>query len=383
MKNKLFLLPLSAAMLLVVACNGKTPSGSPYIEVSDYVDTSGQTPCSDILQKLINDNPHSTLHFRNGIYLLNKQIATPGDPDKSVDLKLDNYAVLRASDNYQAKREGEEQDWEEWQDQYLYMVSLGGLDRINDVTKIGSIYGMDGGVVDGNGIAGGVEIAGGRESKVKNVSMKNVEVGLKIAKGVNSGSSDADVTNVDIICNETVDSYGIVIDGFDNTITNSRIGHTQHGVKINGGGNMLRNIHPLCNGNISDTDYLKTYGFEINNQNYLDYCYSDNFVTAFSIGEGKRSVFNDCFAWWYNPHKTPHTMIDNNGGNFTSIFTNLSCGFHDDIPDGQHNAVLKNAVISGSSASAGVINNIAINNRYKLSDDDLYKRVSIGADVDY
>lgn len=317
-------------------CITVTPITSDYINVGDYVDTTGSTPVSSKIQELIDNNPHRTLFFKDGIYLMDHQIATPGDPTKTVDLVLSNFATLKAASNYVAERTGEKKAW---QDNYLYMVSLGGKDRVNDIRTPGSNFGMTGGIIDARPVngnkthIGGVEIAGGREVKVQNVSMKGVEVGLRIAPGVNSNSSDADVTNLDIDCNQDVNSWGMILDGFDNSVTNSRIGDTVHGVKLVGGGNILRNIHPLVCGGYEDL-YDQTVGFEIHSQTYLDYCYADNFRYAFKI-ESSRAVFNDCFAWWWmtkiGPEEKPvdKTLIYNVGADhkFTSIFNNTSAGF--------------------------------------------------------
>ena len=122
--KKLGCLSLLVVLIPLVSCN---QNKSKYIDVASYVDSTGNHDCSDKIQQLINKNPNRTLYFRDGTYLLDHQILTPGDPKRSVDLQLSNYAILKASDNYQIKRTGE---WDpEYQDEYLYMVSLGGLDR--------------------------------------------------------------------------------------------------------------------------------------------------------------------------------------------------------------------------------------------------------------
>ena len=86
-------------------------------------------------------------------------------------------------------------------------------------------------IADGSGKAAGIEIAGGRETRVQNVSMKGVEIGLRIAYGINSGSSDADIRDMSIICNDSATSYGLKLEGSDNSATNIRIGHVAHGVR--------------------------------------------------------------------------------------------------------------------------------------------------------
>lgn len=383
-----------ACLPLCSSCSNNKQEQLGVIDVANYVDITGKEPCSDKIQSLIINNPHHTLYFRDGIYLLDKQIKTPGDPAKSVDLKLSNYAILKAADNYQCLRSDDEKI-EEWQDEYLYMVSLGGLDRENDTTTPGSVYGLTGGIIQGNKNKriGGIEIAGGRETRVQNVSMKDVEVGLKIARGVNSRSSDADVTDIDIICNESEHSLGMWVAGHDNAITNMRIGHTRHGVLITGVTNVLRNVHPLLDGDNAFEDYESSYGFYVRAQNVLDYCYSDNFATAFKIEGIKdddleqkcatRAVFSDCSTWWWNSQGKSYNMIENYG-NFNSVFTNLTCGFaaEPDKTNDHYASILK---ITGGGkttyesdptidGSHGLIENIFINNRSYLGDpDDLYK----------
>ena len=86
-------------------------------------------------------------------------------------------------------------------------------------------------------------------------------------------SSDADISDVNIIGTGTTDSTGILIEGFDNTLTNIRIGNVFIGVHLKTASNSMRNIHPLY---YSDyTDYENSCGFydECGN-NIYDFCYS-------------------------------------------------------------------------------------------------------------
>lgn len=373
---------------------------SDYINVADYVDITGTKDTSAIIQSLIDNNPHRTLYFQDGTYLFDKQILTPGDPRYTVDLQLSNFAILKASDTYQVKRTGTKKDF---QDDYLYMVSLGGKDRENDTKTPGSNFSMTGGIIDGSGKASGVEIAGGREVRVQNVSMKGVEVGLRIAPGVNSRSSDADLLDLNIICNETKNSLGMLLDGFDNSVTNVRIGHTLHGVKINGGGNVLRNIHPLlCGGGEVWSEYDDSYGFEVNNENILDYCYSDNFHVAFKIPQS-RALFHDCFAWWWNPQNHAQILIQNGAGTanaphfFRSIFTNLQVGF--DSAEGHFSSDHPSLILDNKETTTDtaytpdkpfpLIHNIAVCNRNTLNEKihseqkDAYHNYFDGVDIDY
>lgn len=364
--KKLKYLCLLAFVVPLIGCN----HNSNIVDVASYVDTTGKRDSSDKIQELINKNPHRTLYFRDGTYLLDHQILTPGDPTKSVDLQLSNYAILKASDNYQVERTGTP---EEWQDKYLYMVCLGGLDRENDVIAPGSVYSLTGGIIDGSGKAAGIEIAGGRETRVQNVSMKGVQVGLRIAKGVNGGgSSDADIRDMSIICNDDKDSYGLILQGGDNTASNIRIGHVTHGVHTYGGSNLLSYIHPLHNGDCLTNNYDESVGFEIDNYTQLNNCYSDNFRVAYQINDS-HAFLTDCIAWWFNPGgaKRDQYAISKKTNKFNATINNFVMGVKKDDKD--PTTTTATIMIDKSPSTIeddGSIHNIHARNRDLITDID-------------
>ena len=358
----LFLLALVTPL---IGCN----NNNNVIDVASYVDITGKHDCADKIQQLINNNPHRTLYFRDGTYLLDHQILTPGNPEKSVDLQLSNYAILKASDKYQVERTG---DWEDYQDKYLYMVALGGLDRDNDVTIPGSVYSLTGGIIDGGkNHAAGVEIAGGRETRVQNVSMKNVKVGLRIAPGVNSGSSDADVRDMSIICDDSEDSYGLKLEGSDNTASNIRVGHVAHGVYTSGGSNLLSYVHPLHNAQCLAEHYDESIGFEIDNYTQLNNCYSDNFRIAYKINDS-HAFLTDCISWWFNPGGSLREQyaIDKKSDEFNATITNFIMGVREQR-EGE-NPINAQIMISETATNTGVgtIHNIHARNRDEIKDID-------------
>ncbi|MCQ2794739.1 MAG: hypothetical protein MJ214_00820 [Bacilli bacterium] len=364
--SKLKFLCLLTLVAPLIGCNNKS---SGIIDVASYVDTSGHSDCSDKIQELINNNPNRTLYFRDGTYLLDHQILTPGDPTKSVDLQLSNYAILKASDNYQVKRGGV---LEKWQDEYLYMVSLGGLDRINEVTIPGSVYSLTGGIIDGSGKAAGIEIAGGRETRVQNVSMKGVEIGLRIAPGVNGGgSSDADIQDMSIICNDSATSYGLKLEGSDNSATNIRIGHVTHGVLSSGGTNILKNVHPLHNGDCKKYNYDESVGFEISSFTELSNCYSDNFRIGYQFNNTS-AFLTDCIAWWFGPAgaQGDEYAISSIGGElskeFNATINNFVVGVKEidkDVP-----RINPQIMIGAPTGGDGTIHNIRARNRELIHD---------------
>ena len=129
--------------------------------------------------------------------------------------------------------------------------------------------------------------------------IKNVKVGIHIKYGANSGSSDADITGTHIVGTRDVDSIGVIIEGYDNTLTDMRIAGFFIGVDLRVGGNFLRYIHPLYTSDY--TDYENSCGFRVaGNNNWFLNCYSDQFSNGFRTTESIRCVFDSCFCFWYS-----------------------------------------------------------------------------------
>lgn len=315
-------------MAVLPAFAGTQPAEKPVLTVTDYLDGAADT--ADAIQALIDSNPNRTLYFPDGTYTLSHPIVTPADPAKSVDLRLTAYALLEPADGWTGDA----------------LVILGGKDPKNDTHTPGSVYGLTGGILDGKGKTGGVIIAGGRESYIREVSMKNVTVGVYIKYGANSGSSDADVRDVNIIGTGDVNSVGVLAEGYDNTFTNMRIGNVYTGVHIKSGGNSLKNIHPLY---YSDyTDYENSCGFlDESSNNLYDYCYSDQFGIGFRTTGNGSNTYSNCFCWWYSPAGKKETCFRADG-EFNSIVTNMRIGFSSET---------ENTVLSAAKTGRGVFAN--------------------------
>lgn len=277
-----------------------------YVVVTDYVTADGKEDVSEKIQKLIDENPNKTIFFPDGKYLLSQPILTPAHPERSVDLRLSNFACLVAS-----------KDWAHEE----AMVRLGAKDSANCIEVTGSNYGLCGGFIDAGGKATAVSIEGGRETFIREINIKNAKIGLHISHGANSGSSDADIFNVNIVGNGSVDSIGVLLDGFDNTLTNMRIANVFTGVVVRSGGNMLRNIHPLYYINEENTPrYDESVGFRIENgMNWFDYCYSDQFAVGFETEGG--GVMKNCFCWWYSGDQKTHLGVKSLNPFYGSIDT--------------------------------------------------------------
>lgn len=307
-----------------------------YVVVTDYIKDDGSADVADAIQQIIDENPNRTIYFPDGVYVIGKSILTPANPRKSVDLQLSNYAVIKAADS-----------WNESE----AMIRLGGKDAANDTHTAGSNYSLTGGVIDGSGKAKAVSIDGGRETRISNLSIKNAVMGLHIKYGANSGSSDADINDVNIIGTGGTDSTGILIEGFDNTLTNIRIGNVFIGVHLKSCSNSMRNIHPLY---YSDyTDFENSCGFydEAGN-NIYDFCYSDQFCNGFRMKGNISNIYHNCFCFWYSNAggKEVAFKVD---GLFESVVTNFRAGFRSDT----ENAVLEAEEFGGN----GVFDNLLVN----------------------
>ena len=287
----------SAAVVDAVA-QGGDPSIAPdrgFINVADFVKSDGSVDAAVGIQRLIDANPNRTLWFQDGTYLLSKPICTPADPKLSVDLRLSNFAVLKA-----------EPGWTNTE----AMVRLGGIRPSNDIRTVGSVYSLTGGIIDGGGVAKGVSIDSGRETKVRDVSMKFVSVGLHIKRGANGGSSDCDIAEVNIVGNKRPGSIGVLVEGGDNTLANMRIADVQTGVKLIGFGNLMRNLHPLYTNPMDQ--YADSVAFhDLGGNNSYDRCENDHFSTGWLFTrDWCNAVLTGCLSVWYAPTKGyRHTAI--------------------------------------------------------------------------
>ena len=201
-----------------------------HINVLEEINVNYGEDISDSLQAVIDNNPNRVIFFPDGEYKISKPIMTPADPKFAVSLKLSDFAVIKATENWDSDEA---------------MIRLGGKLPKNDNLTNGSNYGLEGGIIDCSGIAKGISVDSGRETYIRNTSIKGAQIGIHIKRGANNGSSDADLFGINIVGNWAADSIGILIEGWDNTLTNIRISRINTGVKLTASGNMLRNVHPL------------------------------------------------------------------------------------------------------------------------------------------
>ena len=320
------------------------------VNVAEFVASDGSVDVADGIQRLIDANPNRTLWFSDGTYLISHPICTPAHPKRSVDLRLSNYAVLKAAPGWTNTEA---------------MVRLGGIHPANDIRTVGSCYSIAGGVIDGSGVAKGVAIDSGRETKVRCVSMKKVFVGLHIKHGANNNSSDCDISDVNIVGNRKPGSIGVFIESCDNTLSNMRIADVQTGVRLAGSGNLMTNLHPLYTNPMDQ--YAESVGFhDCGYDNSYNRCYSDHFSTGFLFGEkSARAVLDACIVYWYAPTKGFRHTVIRCDGQFTAHVSDMQIGFRGNEAV---NTVLEVAKEGGN----GYLRDLRINKRLVREDDKAY-----------
>ena len=316
------LLPLFAAAAL--AC----PSwNSPASTV--FAPAPGED-AADALQALVDANPNATIDIPDGVYLLSHPVSTPADPKLAVSLKLADFAVLKAAPDFPARQP---------------LVKLGGSHPANDIRSPGSVYSFSGGILDGSGVAAGIWIESGRETRVRDVSMKNVCLGLRIKWGANNGSSDCDIRDVNIVGNKAPDSLGVLVEAHDNTFSNMRIADCRVGVRLRrGGGNRFLNVHPLWTN--PGAQYDGGIGFDdgTSNNSYVC-CYADHFETGWRFRKGSGpSVMSQCIAFWYAPSPGHRHVAIKADGRFRALCSDMQIGFRGDKA---RNAVLDAGIAGG------------------------------------
>ncbi len=295
---------------------------------------------ADALQALIDANPNRTICIPDGTWLLSHPIATPAEPKLAVSLHLADFAILKAAPDLPAGKP---------------LVRLGGTHPSRDIRAPGSVYGLYGGIIDGSGIADGVTIESGRETRVQNVSMKNVRIGLHVLHGANSGSADCDIRDVHVVGNRARDSIGLLVEAHDNTFTNMRIYDCVTGVRVRGAGNRFTNIHPLWS--CSPEWYAEGVGFDDGSAANTYLCsYSDQYSTGWLFREKTGTSFLlQCTSFWYAP--TPgqrHTAIRCEGP-FTAICSAMNVSFRD--------AQAVNAILIAEPGGSGVFRDPIFNEK--------------------
>lgn len=323
-----------------------------YVVVTDYVDVDTGEDLSGDIQKIIDSNPRKTIYFPDGVYTIAYPIKTSSNFDKAVSLHLSMNAVIRASDRWKGRTD--------------HMIQLGVIDKSFSIDATGTNYYLYGGVIDGNGRANGVALEGGRETSIRNVTIKNVMQGLHIVYNKEYTSNDSDTEWVNIEGCGLTGTVGVQVDGLDNTLSNMRISGFETGVILNNPGNLMHNIYTrYLQGESQSYDASRGF-YDASGGNWYDACRADDFRTAFFVIGNSMSVYNDCGALW-STSGGRQIAIETNG-KLNATVTNIKAEFC----GGGDNALLVTCADGGN----GIIKDPAFN--VKLAGNETYKRYLVG-----
>ena len=268
-----------------------------YVMVTDYLKPDTGEDVSDDIQKLIDENPNRTLYFPDGVYMLAKPITTSADPAKTVSFKLGNFAHFKAMDSWETRSEP--------------LFKLGATDMTEEFASAAYHYSLEGGIFDGSDKADAIWVMGAGNVSIRYSSIKNTVVGIHVkAADEDHNGPTADVHTVNIVGSGTEDSYGVILDTNDNTLTNMRIASNLIAIKLTGSDNFLRNLHPLFifeSALNNEAVYRKSVSFyDVGKQNFYDNCYNDQFATGFYFGKDTASIMDCCFNYWYSEKYAVH-----------------------------------------------------------------------------
>lgn len=299
------------------------------VVVTDYIPANTGEDVTALLQDLINKNGGRAIYFPDGEYIISRPLKTSANASTTVSIFLSDGAVIKA----------DPKTWKGESGGLDAMICMGAGDPENDVRSQGSYYTLQGGTIDCSGVADGISIDSGRESLIKNVLIKQSEVGVFVKTGANSGSSDIDFEDITIIGNGKPGSKGFYIVGFDNTFTNIKIYDTQYGIQLNSGGNTFRNIQCIYthSDNInSRMPYAQTIGiYETGQGNFYYHCSVENYSTAYNLN-GTMEIFDNCRAKWTAnkvSDKSEKHIAFVTTSKFNSCFSNVRVEFFDATTD--------------------------------------------------
>ena len=304
---------------------------SKYLDVTQYVKPNTGQDLHEALQALIDLNPKRTLYFPDGEYIISKPLQTSAAPTKSTSFYLSDNAVIKASNYWSGESNA------------LITVGTGDAKTENDITTLGSNYFIMGGILDGNKRATGIKLASGREVLVSKVKIINATVGINIAYGINNGSSDMDIEDVDIIGYGSR-SKGMVIEGYDNNIVDVRISDVATGITT-GNGNFFRGVSvKLTEKAEKMVTYASTVGFQVSGSNWFYSCSTENVATGFSLGRSSDMIIKDFVIRWTKA-QGPQTAFKAST-RFSAICSNGIIDFYD--------ATTENSILSASAISGGM-----------------------------
>ncbi len=264
-------------------------------DTDDYVIVpSGTGDQYEAIQKLINDNPNKTIYFPDGTYNVSRPLVISTSPEKRVSLRLSQYAVIAVLNSGSWKK-----------NEPVIHFGAGETVAETDNDGVGEKAFITGGTIDAKKVATAIKVEGAGNIIIHHMALKNVTTGIHVL------TNNVHIDSITGTGNSTRDSIGMLIEGSHNTMTNFRMCQIHYGIKLTKGQNILRNLHPLIS---TMSEFSTSIGFwDLSEGNFYDYCYSDQFATAFKLADGNSSILNGCYSYWWSENGDIHYGIHAEG----------------------------------------------------------------------
>ena len=284
------------------------PDGE-YVVVADYIKPGTEEDASDIIQKLVDENPGKTLYFHDGIYLVSKTIETSADPAKAVSFRFSNYAQLKAMDSWE-KGEKQIKCPEDLAKPDLVpskiksfstpLIHIGAKDK--DAVKNGerSHCFIEGGILYGSKLADAIWVDGGAVADLRYIAIKFAVTGIYVRNDEIAGAATVNVYTVNVIGTASEDSLGVVLETDSNRLINMRLVLQHISIMVSGNDNFLRNIHPLFGSYSCSLEWEYFYNVSVafyntGKNNIYDFCYNDQYSVGFYMGTSSSAIYDSCF----------------------------------------------------------------------------------------
>lgn len=278
---------------------------STYINVKmNGVMGDGITDDTEKIQSLIDNNPHKTIYFPAGEYLISSPISIKMGIEYQVNLVLDENAVIKTNTQINALLE-------------IANDTEGTYDRYSPYGKML----VQGGVWDATNTTYAIYTTSNRKFTIfKDLYILNVaNYGIYVDRGtVGSISSDARFFNISISGNGAdinPNAVGLYLYGADNELDEIRIQKIKKAMYLHSGGDLISNVHltsSYSKNDITADEYNDTIGVECDGGGtYLfNNLYVDTYAQSILISSANTSVFvNNFYTVFWKQNESYTTSL--------------------------------------------------------------------------
>ena len=303
-----------------------------FINVKDYGAVGdGVTDDTAAIQTAINTNPNKTIFIPQGVYMVSRTLVTKRDDDYKVFIEMDAKATLKATASFSGD--------------YVLYVCGEGTETPYRFTH--QQTGLHGGVIDCNGVTGGIRLGRSHESFFSEVFIINCPtIGMWVEE---SYSADCYLSKIMMYATKTPDNIpngqiGLKVDAYDNNIEYIRTCDFNIGIQINGAGNFFTGCHPLWTGTGAGSVETSegTIGYDIHgSDNYLDHCYQDKFSIGIKLQDNVNPKIVNFFDYHYPNSWGNHYSIYNTGEEMNADVRGLVATFNPSSTNYVYSGTLK------------------------------------------